>query len=115
VFHARLESLLFNLRHGKYFGGGKTVYIMRVIEYQFRGLPHCHIVFRLDNGPSHSDRMACIQWIERYICTVTPIINYASSEYDKKHLHLVQTAMHHKCARGKYNFKEDINAFYSSI
>jgi hypothetical protein len=47
VFHARLQAFLHNLRHGKYFGGDTTVFIIRVIEYQERGLPHAHIVYRL--------------------------------------------------------------------
>jgi hypothetical protein len=92
--------LLSNLRNGKYFGGGKIVYIMRVIEYQFRGLPHCHVVFRLDNGPIHSDKCACISWIETYINTITPQLNDESTDEDHKYLHLVNTAMHHTCAKG---------------
>jgi hypothetical protein len=100
VFHARLEALLHNLRNGKYFGGGEIVYIMRVIEYQFRGLPHCHIVFRLQNGPCHSDKQACIRWIEKYIGTTTPTLDEFWTNEDQKYLHLVNTAMHHTCARG---------------
>ena len=41
-----------NLKNGKYFGS-KTTYILHVIEYQHRGLPHVHIVYRLENGPDH--------------------------------------------------------------
>jgi len=73
---------------------------MRVIEYQFRGLPHCHVVFRLDNGPNHSDKNACISWIETYISTTTPHLNDNSTDEDIKYLHLVNTAMHHTCAKG---------------
>ena len=51
VFKARLKALIHNIKHGKYFGGRKTVYFLYVIEYQFRGLPHAHIVFKLENGP----------------------------------------------------------------
>ena len=40
VFHARLQAFLHNLRNGHYFGGDSTVFIIRVIEYQERGLPH---------------------------------------------------------------------------
>jgi hypothetical protein len=50
VFHARLQAFLHNLRHGKYFGNDKTVFIVRVIEYQERGLPHAHIVIRLEKA-----------------------------------------------------------------
>ena len=73
---------------------------MRVIEYQFRGLPHVHIVFRLDNGPCHSDKEACIAWIEKYICTSSPDIDDASTDIDRTYCFLTETAMHHKCARG---------------
>ena len=55
VFHARLQAFLHNLREGKYFGGGKPVFIVRVIEYQERGLPHAHIVIRLDDAPRKID------------------------------------------------------------
>jgi len=51
VFKARLKALIHNIKHGKYFGGRTTVYFLYVIEYQFRGLPHAHIVFKLDRGP----------------------------------------------------------------
>ena len=30
IFKARLDALIHNLRHGKYFSGAKLVYIMRV-------------------------------------------------------------------------------------
>ena len=36
VFHARVEALIHNIRHGKYFGGRETRYDLRVIEYQHR-------------------------------------------------------------------------------
>jgi hypothetical protein len=51
VFKARLTALIHNIKHGKYFGNRKTVYFLYVIEYQFRGLPHAHIVFRLVGAP----------------------------------------------------------------
>jgi hypothetical protein len=50
VFHARLQAWLHNLRSGKYFGRDTTVFIIRVIEYQERGLPHAHIVYRLKHA-----------------------------------------------------------------
>jgi hypothetical protein len=45
-----MDALLFNLRYGKYFGNRKTVYDIRCIEYQHRGLPHAHIVAKLENA-----------------------------------------------------------------
>jgi len=99
VFHARLEALLHNLRSGKYFNG-KTCYIIRVIEYQFRGLPHAHIVFRLENGPCHSNVQECIAWIDTYICTRMPVLDDNASENDRRHLQLLTDNMMHKCFRG---------------
>ena len=55
VFHARLEALIHNIRHGKYFGGREAVYDLRVIEYQHRGLPHFHMVIKLQNMPDRQD------------------------------------------------------------
>jgi hypothetical protein len=54
VFHERLKAFLHNLRSGKYFDGRKTVYLIHVIEYQERGLPHAHISFRLEDMPDVS-------------------------------------------------------------
>ena len=79
VFHARLEALVHNLRKGKYFDS-KLIYIIRVIEYQFRGLPHAHIVFRLENGPNHQNVEECTSWIDKYICTSMPNIIENSCE-----------------------------------
>jgi hypothetical protein len=49
VFKARLDQLKHNIRNGKYFGGRSVVYCFHVVEYQFRGLPHVHMVIRLAN------------------------------------------------------------------
>ena len=63
VFREKLRRFIHNLKLGCYHGGtmvnGKyvnmssnsTVYIMHVIEYQHRGLPHAHIVYRLVGAP----------------------------------------------------------------
>ena len=55
IFKARLTALVHNIKHGKYFGRRKTTYFLYVIEYQFRGLPHAHIVFRSENAPNSID------------------------------------------------------------
>ena len=63
VFREKLRRFIHNLKLGCYHGGtiidgkyvkaksGQMVYIMHVIEYQHRGLPHAHIVYRLIDGP----------------------------------------------------------------
>jgi len=67
VFKQRLNALLHNLRNGKYFGDGEIAYMMRVIEYQHRGLPHAHIVFQLTNAPSIDNKIASGQYIDTYV------------------------------------------------
>ena len=67
MFKQRLNALLHNLRNGKYFGDGKIAYMMRVIEYQHRGLPHAHIVFQLTNAPTIDDKIASLQYIDKYV------------------------------------------------
>jgi hypothetical protein len=71
VFKHRLDRLLYNLQNGVYFGGAKVLYIMRVIEYQNRGLPHAHIVFKLEGIPV--DVQGKCDWIDEHICAEMPI------------------------------------------
>src|SRR5690606_4809566 len=48
VFHTKLQIIHKLIRQGEIFGPEHPVeYEMRVIEFQFRGLPHAHIVMRL--------------------------------------------------------------------
>jgi Helitron helicase-like domain at N-terminus len=63
VFREKLRRFIHNLKLGCYHGNkvvdgkfvngkkGQMVYIMHVIEYQHRGLPHAHIVYRLIDAP----------------------------------------------------------------
>ena len=64
VFHARKQAFVHNLRNGKYFGGRKTAYDIRVVEYQHRGLPHFHLVCKLKDMPGREDRDGVIAFIE---------------------------------------------------
>ena len=70
MFKERLNALLHNLRNGKYFGDGRIAYMMRVIEYQHRGLPHAHIVFQMDNAPHIDDKTASAEYIDKYVCFI---------------------------------------------
>ncbi len=49
VFKSRLDKFKTNIRNGKLFKVREVIYIIHVIEYQYRGLPHAHMVFRVDN------------------------------------------------------------------
>jgi hypothetical protein len=50
VFKSRLDKFKTNIRNGKYFELREVIYITHMIEYQCCGLPHAHMVFRLDNA-----------------------------------------------------------------
>ena len=65
VFHARLGAVVHNLRNGKYFGGRQTIYDLRVIEYQHRGLPHFHLVCKLEDMPKRDNPEAVLAWIDK--------------------------------------------------
>ena len=67
VVHSRVEALVHNLRNGKYFGGRKTAYDIRVIEYQHRGLPHFHLVCKLKNMPAREDTDGIKAFIDEYV------------------------------------------------
>nr|XP_034839968.1 uncharacterized protein LOC117996075 [Maniola hyperantus] len=53
VFNLKLAQLIKDIRSGKWFGN--FIYLMYVIEFQKRGLPHAHICFRVEGGgPVHN-------------------------------------------------------------
>ena len=99
VFKARLRAILFNLKNGKYFGS-KTAYVLQVIEYQHRGLPHAHIVVQLVDGPNHANIPECIAWINQYISATLPDIDENSTAEDRLYYELVSSKMIHSCYHG---------------
>ena len=99
VFKARLRAILYNLKNGKYFGS-KTAYILQVIEYQHRGLPHAHIIIQLVDGPNHQNIPECIAWIDQYISATMPIVNETSTDEDRLYYGLVNSKMIHSCYHG---------------
>ncbi|XP_034839966.2 uncharacterized protein [Maniola hyperantus] len=53
VFNLKLAQLIKDIRSGKWFGN--FIYLMYVIEFQKRGLPHAHVCFRVEGGgPVHN-------------------------------------------------------------
>ena len=72
IFHDKLKILLQNIRNGYYFGICRIIYELRVIEYQHRGLPHAHIVFKLSNTPEKNNEELCSEWIDNYISAQMP-------------------------------------------
>ena len=55
VFKSRLDLMKMNIRNGKYFDGCELIYTFHVIEYKYRGLPHAHLVVRLDDAHDIDD------------------------------------------------------------
>lgn len=92
VFHTKVSLLLEAIRNGAIFGRQHIViYELRVIEYQKRGLPHCHIVLRLENIPDlRTSEDALVAWINSNICaeipwvTVTPVDGLLSAQADRQ-------------------------------
>ena len=95
IFHKKLKVLLNNLRNCHYFGNSKIVYELRVIEYQHRGLPHAHLVFKLSDSPSRDDENGCCRWIDNWISAELP------DPIEQNELYCaVCNHMLHKCSNG---------------
>lgn len=59
MFQLKLQELLRDIRCGRFFG--KLSYIVWVIEFQKRGLPHAHICFRVEGGcPVQNDEIDAV-------------------------------------------------------
>jgi hypothetical protein len=55
VFKSRLDQMKMNIQNGNYFDGHEPTYTFHVIEYQYRGLPHAHLVAQLDDANDIDD------------------------------------------------------------
>ena len=97
VFKNRLSAFLSNLRAGKYFKH-KLLYEIHVIEYQHRGLPHAHVVVKLEGAPNANNVAEASCWIDANLSAKMPIITDTSSEEDIRYAKLVKDHMVHKCA-----------------
>ena len=95
IFKKRLDALIHNLRQGKYFGGKKTSYDLRVTEYQNRGLPHAHIVCQLENVHFDINSNDELNFINQHFCTVLP-----DKDLDPHYYNLVKNKMTHKHSKG---------------
>lgn len=82
VFKQKLYTLFNNLNAGKYFDGQVPVYSIHVIEFQERGLPHAHIVFRLSGHPKNEAES--LQFIKDYIRTDRFFESHESEKYSDK-------------------------------
>jgi hypothetical protein len=123
VFKSRLDQLKTNIRNGKYFDGLGITYIFHLIEYQYRGLPHAHMVICLDDAHDIDDanRDILIDFVNRNFVAEMPCFEgeehqniYAKDGYPDftdecqemavKAVHMNNT---HKCATAINGCKKD--------
>ena len=114
VFYRKLQAILKNMRSGKYFKVNnssqeyhKIQFEVRVIEYQRRGLPHAHLVFKFQDNfmPRYEDKPALAVWIDQHICAVYPSLmtdqepleTGETFEKDAIYADIVRSHMLHKC------------------
>jgi hypothetical protein len=83
VFKSRLDLMKKNIRNGKYFGGREITYTFHLIEYQFRGLPHAHIVLRLADAPDIEGKNGeeLISFINKYF--IAEMLWFEGDEHKK--------------------------------
>jgi hypothetical protein len=92
----KLQRFIHNLKIGKYFGSRKFEYIIYVIEYQHRGLPHAHIVVKLENVPA-TDNPNISLFIDEHFIACIPILSATSTDEDRRIHSLVIKHMQHRC------------------
>jgi len=115
VFYRKLEAILTNIRHGKYFRVMESPnkyhelkFEVRVIEYQRRGLPHVHLVLKFkedEDMPRYEDKPTLSKWIDYHISAVypttpddeIPLEANEAYEEDIEYANIVKSQMIHKC------------------
>jgi hypothetical protein len=83
-------------------------YVLHVIEWQHRGLPHAHIVFKVKNAPTTEDDK--LAWAARHIQARFPDDLPSSASTEEKAIHTEYTRkitdyMLHKCIAGERGCK----------
>jgi hypothetical protein len=123
VFKSRLDQMKMNIRNGKYFDGRELIYTFHVIEYQCRGLPHAHLVVRLDNAHDIDNpyRQNLIYFVNRHFVAEMPRFKgedyhnvYAedgttafTDEYKQKAVEVVRVNNTHNCSTAINGCKKD--------
>jgi hypothetical protein len=103
-----------NIRNGKYFGGREITYTFHVIEYQFPGLPHAHIVLCLADAPDIEGKNGeeLISFVSKYFIAEMPRFEGDNHQniyheedspaytdaYKRKSVKLVQINNTHQCS-----------------
>ncbi len=114
-----------NIWNGKYFDGHEPIYSFHVIEYQYHGLPHVHLVSRLDDANDIDDpnREDLINFVNRHFAAEMPRFDgeefqniYAADgapayteQYKQKAVEMVCMNNTHRCATAINGCKKDAN------
>jgi hypothetical protein len=125
VFKSRLDKFKTNIRNGKYFKLREVIYIIHVIEYQYHGLPHAHMVFRVDNTHNidTNNQEDLIDFVDRNFIAELPWFegeefqnlhwwdneNELTDDYKAKALEMVCKHNLHNCAVAVNGCKKDIS------
>ena len=126
MFKSRLDQLKMNLRNGKYFDGPELIYSFHVIEYQYRDLPHAHLVARLKDAPDITDQNPedLINFVDSHFVAELPRFegeehqnvytkkngeSEFTQEYKEKAIEMVRMHNTHKCSTSVNGCKKDIN------
>ncbi len=116
-----------NIWNGKYFDGHEPTYSFHVVEYQYRGLPHVHLVAQLDDANDIDDlnRKDLIIFVNRHFAAEMPCFDgeefqniYAADgapaytkQYKQKMVEMVRMNNTHRCATAINGCKKDANNF----
>jgi hypothetical protein len=74
MFKSRLNQMKTNMHNGKYFGSRELTYHFYVIEYQYCGLPHAHLVAWLEDSYDIDDPNCdnLIDFVNKYFIAEIP-------------------------------------------
>ncbi len=114
-----------NIRNGDYFDGHEPTYSFHVIEYQYCGLPHVHLVAWLDdvNDIDDQNREDLINFVNRHFAAEMPRFDgeefqniYAvdggpayTEQYKQKAVEMVRMNNTHRCSTAINGCKKDAN------
>ena len=125
VFKSRLDKFKTNIRNRKYFQSREVVYLLHVIEYQYRGLPHAHMVIRLNNAQdtNAANRNDLFRFVDQNFTAEMPRFegqelanilwwddgNKLTDEYKEKAVEMVRKHNLHNCAVAVNGCKKDVS------
>jgi hypothetical protein len=81
LFKLRLDQMKTNIGNGKHFDDGELTFNYHMIEYQYHGFPHAHLVPCLDDAhdiddPTHED---LIDFVNRHF--VAEMLHFEGEEH----------------------------------